>query len=189
MKELSYLKIPCVETFIEIDLTDLIIAEGRIQEVATTNQHKGAELLATFNIAYLNASRFISALEYASEKAEQKVRQIKAIILMDRMKDILAAKGLTNPRTPLGSEDIRTAVYETDPEYVTATEMAFNLKCYLTQFQDKRKAFQMAYDGTKKVMGTGDNNSFTRPNPHLITQLNGDSFHKASEDDFFGNAK
>ena len=197
MNELSVIRVPRADPSLPplvLDLADIYMAMGRKEEVAIVNSHKAPELLSMFNVAYLNASRLINALEYEYQLAEQKVRQIKSIILLDRMKDFLESKGLANARSPLGSEDIRQAVYEQDPEYSRASTVAMNLQCRITQIQDFRKCFQNCYESVKKIMGSDAMGSFSRQNPNLIVPLSGTNNQAPQEplppdDDFFGTAE
>lgn len=204
MNEIPVLRVPRADPALPplvLDLTEIYLALGRKEEVATVNNHKAPELLSLFNVAYLNASRVLNALQYELVVCEHLIRETKAIILLDRMKGILEKSGLANSRNPLGSEDIRQAVYEMDPEYKRATTLAENLGCYITQVTDWRKCFQNAFDSVKKIMGS-ETMSYSRQNPNLIASLsqntpaysgpgtnNRDPQGSPDVDDFFGTAR
>lgn len=200
MSELTVLRVPRADPNLPplvLDLADIYTALGRKDEVAVVNSHKAPELLSTFNIAYLNASRVINVLEYELLQVEALMEQVKSIILLDRMKDILAASGLANPRNPLGSEDIRNAVYVKDPEYSRAKQLAGNLACYIKQISDFRKFFQNSYDSVKKIMGSEPSSAYGRQNPNLVVPLsdnsrpttNNQALSEPADDDFFGTAR
>ena len=206
MSELTVIRVPRCDPNLPplvLDMSEIYVALGRKEEVATVNQHKAPELLSLFNVAYLNASRILNALQYELTLVEHSIREIKAIILMDRMKDILEKAGLANSRNPIGSEDIRNAVFERDPEYKRATTLAENLACYITQVSDFRKFFQNSFDSVKKIMGSEAMGSYGRQNPNLVASLSGSNNQAYSgpttnnqalkeeppEDDFFGTAR
>jgi hypothetical protein len=205
MSELTVIRVPRADPSLPplvLDLSEIYVALGRKDEVATVNSHKAPELLSLFNVAYLNSSRVLNALQYELVLCEHLIREIKAIILMDRMKDILEKAGLANSRNPLGSEDVRQSVYERDPEYKRATTLAENLGCYITQVSDWRKFFQNAFDSVKKIMGSEAMGSYGRQNPNLNVPLshpntpafsgpgtNNQALSEPPEDDFFGTAR
>ncbi len=201
MSELTVIRVPRFDPNLPplvLDLSEIYTAYGRKDEVAIVNSHKAPELLSLFNVAYLNASRVLNALQYELTMVEHGIREIKAIILMDRMKGILESQGLANARNPLGSEDIRQAVYERDPEYKRATLLAENLTCYITQITDFRRFFQNAFDSVKKIMGSEALGSYGRQNPNLVASLSGtdnrpttnnQALQEPPDDDFFGTAR
>lgn len=198
MNELTIIRVPRFDPSLPplvLDLSEIYVAFGRKDEVAIVNAHKAPELLSLFNVAYLNASRLLNALQYELTLVEHEIRKIKAIILMDKMKDILEKEGLANARNPLGSEDIRQAVYERDPDYDRATRIAENLTCYITQMTDFRKFFQNAFDSVKKIMGSEALGSYGRQNPNLVASLSQETkpinqpLQGSPDDDFFGTAR
>jgi len=204
MNDLTVIRVPRADPNLPplvLDMSEIYVALGRKEEVAVVNSHKAPELLSTFNIAFLNCSRLINALEYELGVAEQRIREIKAVILIDRMKDLLEEAGLSNPRNPLGSEDIRQAMYERDPEYKRAFQLADNIKCYIKNLVDMRKFFQNSYDSVKKIMGTDMQSAHARQNPYLAVSLssggnnqppattNNQAQALADDDDFFGTAR
>jgi hypothetical protein len=201
MSELTVIRVPRADPNLPplvLDLAEIYVALGRKDEVAIVNSHKAPELLSLFNIAYLNASRILNALQYELTLVEHSIREIKAIILMDRMKDILEKSGLANSRNPLGSEDIRQAVYERDPDYKRATTLAENIGCYITQVSDFRRFFQNSFDSVKKIMGSEAMGSYSRQNPNLVASLSGSGSNNQTTnnqalqeppDDFFGTAR
>lgn len=152
---------------LELDMTEINMAAGRIQDVAFVNQSRAGELLALFNTAYLNVGRYMALVEYEYEMAEKKAAEIRAVLIIDKIPGILQEKGLATSRNPLGSEDIRLAVMNMDPEYKRAQELIINIRCYLTLLQDTKKAFEMAYNGVKKVMGDSSSNMNRLSNPNL----------------------
>lgn len=200
MSELTVIRVPRVDPALPplvLELGEIYVVLGRGEEVKTVNTHKAPELLALFNKGYLDVSRIINALEYELLQAEDALQSIKSIILLDRMKGILEAKGLATKSSPLGSEDVRNAVYKQDPEYNRAHQLVDNLGCYVKRFSDIRKYFQNSYDSVKKIIGTDGMGSQPRQNPHLNVPssydtrptTNNQALSEPPEDDFFGTAR
>jgi hypothetical protein len=167
---------------LQLDMTSVHIATARIAEIASVNIHKAPELLATFNVAYLDTSRFIALVEYEYAMATSRLAGIKSVILLDRMVDILREKGLSTPKSPLGSEDIRQAVMDADPEYKRVSELTYNLKCYIAMLQDNKKSLEMAYMSIKKIIG--DSSMQNKQNPYLTVDTSGNT-----NDEYFGKVK
>lgn len=200
MDNLTIYNIPRAEAGtgnVRVNLADFYVANSRMEEVKAVNSHKAPELLGFFNKAYLQAARTEAMLEYELTFATTKLNQIKAIILMDRMVNLLAEKGLTTSRNPLGSEDIREAVYNSDPECQHAKVSVDMLASMLKLVREYKKAFEMSYNAVKKIMGDSSIMG-NRPNPNLIvpgreafglpdnTQSNN---QLPADDDFFGTAR
>ena len=166
---------------LQLDMTSVHMATSRIAEIAIVNVHKAPELLATFNVAYLDCSRFIALVEYEHAMAVSRLASIKSVILLDRMVDILREKGLASAKSPTGSEDIRQAVYDADPEYHRVSELIYNLKCYMTMLTDNKKALEMAYMATKKCLN--DTSMQGKQNPYLTVDTSGNT------NDYFGKVE
>lgn len=137
----------------EMEITEIDWAERRIPEVARVNHQRAPELLATFNVAFLVASRVLTQLEYEHLQAKIKLADIKGILLLDKVAAILAAKGLSSERNPAGSEGLRQAVIDTDPEYRQQQEVCNQLACARDLFENKKKGVEMAYTSVKKILG------------------------------------
>lgn len=176
-----------------LDMTSIYGAAARVHEVSIVNNGKAPELLALFNVAYLNVARCIAVVEYEREVAEKRLGEIRAVLLLDKMPELLRKKGLTTDRNPLGSVDMREAVINQDPEYQDMAMLAINLKCHLTLLKEFKSGFEMAYNGVKKVMGDSIG-SQNRANPYLVAPApasNPDNRSEAETDfnDFFGTPR
>jgi len=121
--------------------------------VATANAHKAPELLATFNIAYLDVKDVLLKLECLQIEASKDVNRRKAIVILDEVPKILAAKGLSNSRSPGGSEDQRNAILDTDAEYLAANDRLSLIKAMIKLMEGKLKGVEMAYTSVKKILG------------------------------------
>ena len=136
-----------------IDLTVVYEIENRIQEVAFVTAAKAPELLARFNEAYLYVHKHISLLEYELVRAECAADKLRAVILLDKVPQILEAKGLTSGRSKAGSEDLRNAVLAQDAEYQEALDQAQQIRCIIELLKGKMKGFEMGYTSVKKILG------------------------------------
>lgn len=183
---------------LSLDLTEIRQAERRLGEVAMTNAVRAPELLALYNGAYLMVRRYINLLEYEENVAERRLEEVRAIFIVDKLPELLAAKGLATSRSPLGSEDIRTAFLALDPEYKRMQEMLSTIKAYSALLKTMETGFENAYNSVKKLLGVGTDPT-TRANPNLVQPLyensvtSGMSTHAQSRstatesiEDFFG---
>lgn len=170
--ETQIISIPRVDSSnpLVLDTTQIAYAQERLPEVAYSNQARAPELMALFNMAYLNTTRCLAKLEYELMQAKSRANNVRAILLLDRLPAMLQAKGLASPRSPMGSEDIRQAFLDSDPEYATALELVYNTQCYIAAFEGQKRAFENAYNAVKKMLG--QDTSMQRQNPNLPTTYN-----------------
>lgn len=140
---------------VTLDLTGICKAECRIMEVAVVTPQKAPELLATFNSACLELSRFVTFLESEHIYATRAAARIKGTILLDKVPTILKEKGLSNPKSPAGSEDMRNAILDVDEEYQAALDRVYEMSCYMSLLKGKLKNIEMAYSSVKKILGEG----------------------------------
>jgi hypothetical protein len=153
-----------------LDTTQIVYAQERLPEVAFSNTSRAPELMAVFNMAYLNTTRCLAQLEYELIQAKTRANSIKAVLLLDRLPGMLQAKGLSTARSPLGSEDIRQAFLDSDPEYLAALELTHNTQCYIAALEGQKRAFENAYNAVKKMLG--QDTSTQRQNLNLPTAYN-----------------
>lgn len=169
-----------------LDMTSLRQAELRQQEVAGTNSVRAPELLAVFNRAFLEARRYLARLQYEYDIAERQLSEARAVFLIDKLPELLAAKGLATARSPLGSEDLRQAFLDRDPDYKKYQNLLANIRCYMSLVEVLGDSFENSYNSVKKLVGS-DSSSAYRPNPNLpqpspIADV-------TPSDDFFGTPR
>jgi hypothetical protein len=140
---------------LQIDLANVYKAESRIPEVAFVTPQKAPELLALFIDAYSSLSKHLVALDFERSQAERAANKIRGIIMLDKIPGILAEKGLASSRSPLGSEDVRQAILDTDIEYTTALDKIDALSAGVELIKGKLKSVEMAYTSVKKILGEG----------------------------------
>jgi hypothetical protein len=148
---------------LKLDLKGIMEAEARIEEISILTTVKAPELMSLFNKTYLELSNMIAAVEFEYELSKKHLNKIKAIILIDKIPNIIKEKNLSSGKG-LGSEDIRSAIVDMDPDYEKAQEKTIQLKCILSLLEGKKKSVDMAYTATKKVYG---DNSQYRHSPDL----------------------
>jgi len=152
-------------TKVEFDLTDVSKTEARIVEIAAVTGAKAPELLAAFNRAYLDCSRAMAGLEAEVAGSKRNVMRVKSRLLLDVVPGILAAKGLATAKSPMGSEDLRQAVLDSNDEYLAAQELLSKHECYLELVKGKMKGIEMAFSSVKRIVGetnyNGHKNNFS----------------------------
>jgi hypothetical protein len=127
--------------------------EARIQEVACVTPTKAPELLATFNRCALDLDRLANQLELEHQLAMREAERLKGEILLDRVPNILAEKGLSTPKSPMGSEDMRNAVLSQQKDYQEQLDRADKLKAMTRMIRGKYDAFERAFRSVRTLVG------------------------------------
>lgn len=135
------------------DLTEINTAVSRIVEVSAVNDTKAPELLRTFNVAWIQGQDVANALAAMIVEAKREMERVKGIVVLDKMKTVLATKGLATTKNPLGSEDLRAAVLSQDPEYQESLERVAMLEAMRAIVKTKVDGLEMAYNSVKKILG------------------------------------
>lgn len=148
-----------------LDLTVLYDAERRLPEIANANEHTAPNLLATFNVAYLDAAAMLKRVDVFLGMAERAARQRRSVVLLDVAPAKLEALGLATKRSPAGSEDLRSAVLDADDEYRAALEMVDQVEAIVGLLAEKKRGFEMAY-GSVKSLVRGDSRPYAS-NPNI----------------------
>lgn len=151
-------------------------ARSRIQEIATVNSHKAPELLSMFNRAWLDAGDHLGVLDLCLYEAEKTARQVRSKILLDKVPEILREKGISSARSPGGSEDQRTAILDSDPEYTEACDRVQQVKSLIQLVSDNRDGLEKAYSSVKKILGDGGHRSYGVSSPTVRTSVGELSF-------------
>jgi hypothetical protein len=136
-----------------LPLTKIYETESRIQEVATVNAHKAPELLAAFNIAYLDIRDYIVRLHLCLADAESSANTRKSIVILDIVPQVLRDKGIASARSPGGSEDQREAVLAQDAEYLKRKDRIDIIKAIIELLEGKKIGIEWAYTSVKKILG------------------------------------
>lgn len=141
---------------ITIDLSQILIAEGRQGEVAIVTPMKAPELLALFNGAWRDLHKEVTKLVWERDRAEKEIERRKATVLLDEVPAILKAKGSAS------STDTRKAVIDMDPEYIVRQDIYDQLNAAVEHLKGKLKSFENAYTSTKKLIGEDSHLNYTR---------------------------
>lgn len=171
--EFNTLRVPRALDNVEplvLDMTVVRLAIARIEsgEMGSLTPSRAQEAMAFFNNAYLAASQHAVKLRFELDLAQQRLGQIKSVLMLDKIPEILRAKGLATEKNPLGSESLRQAVIDGDPEYQRVSFIHSVIKTRLQWLVDLKDSFEQAYTGAKKVLG--DTGTFhSRPNSNLTT--------------------
>lgn len=156
---------------IDIKMSVIYLAEQRSDEIAIVNQHRAPELIALFARAYSIATENISIISSEVTSAKNAANKRRAVVILDVVPGYLKDKGLSNARSPGGSEDQRNAVLELDEEYITLRDTMQQLEAYLELMKGKQKHLEYLYMAVRKIIGdsmTLRNNigsNFPSPNP------------------------
>lgn len=151
-------------TPVELNLSKVYATEQRIPEIAFITPHKAPELLARFNEAFLDLVKYIPMVKYELVQAKREANKRRSIVLLDLVPEILKAKGLTNAKSPAGSEDLRRAILETDEEYERLCRQGEKIEAIIELLEGKLKALEWAYTATKKIVGE---NAYSPNNTYL----------------------
>lgn len=149
------LRVPAArsDSLLTFDITDLNKAERRCDEVASVTRVKAPELLSLFSKANAAASRLVVALTKEHSDAIIQLDRIKAEVLLDRAPQKLREKGLITTKSPAGSEELRQAVVNSDPQYVACLEKVSILDAMKRLIAIKAKLFDNSFTAIKKIMG------------------------------------
>jgi hypothetical protein len=138
---------------LRLDLSEIHASLARVEEIKVLTKFKAPELLTVFNKAFIEANKLVNEVELARVTAERTVDRTRARILLDKVPEILKAKGLSTPKSPMGSEDMRQAVLDCDDDYCGAVDALKQIEAALTHLKNYVKAIVFAYESVKKVLG------------------------------------
>jgi len=144
-----------------LDMTEIYKADTRLCELASVTQMKAGELASAFITAWGKASSYRVKVSTQFARAKHRVRQVKAIIVLDKSTDILKAKGLLKTGAPAGSADLREAVVDSDPDYSAAVMRLAEIEAINEMMEIKAERFKMAYFTLNKLIGGHDANKET----------------------------
>lgn len=140
---------------LRLELSEVHLAESRMEEVAFVTPQKAPELLALFTHSYLLCNEMIAKLSYEETRAEKELSRIRSILLIDRVPGLIKEKGLTN------SADIRNALVEADPEYQAAQDKVDFIHATIELMKGKMKSMEMSFSSVKKIID-GENYNMLR---------------------------
>jgi len=169
--ERDLLRIPTSGT--TYDLTEVNRALARMPEISHVTPTTAPELLMSFNKAYLEAEQISAGVELNLAMAARDLDKIHSIVLLDRVPEYLKSKGMSTAKSPMGSEDIRKAIIDADPEYQKACEALDQLKAVSKLVKSKSKGLEMAYSTVKRLVSEQSFNWGGGGNSHPAEQPGG----------------
>lgn len=128
-----------------LDIGEVNRIESRIPEIVRANPMTLTELIVDFNIALSRLSSLVARVELEMRDAERANKEAVAIALLEKVEDILKAKGIKS------SADMREAVVTLDPDVKDSQQRYDILKSVSTFLSHKRSAIELAYYSAKKV--------------------------------------
>lgn len=149
--------------YIKYDMKRVFEAENRIEEISFISNSKAPELLTKFSLAMKDLGEHLADLGYRESVAKRKMRERRAVVVMEVIPAKLAEKKLSNNDTN------REAVIELDPEYSAATDVLNQIEASFVLIREKLRGIESAINSTKKVLDTLP--APWTPNPNLSTPL------------------
>src|ERR1035437_102311 len=152
-------------THLALNMARISQAEHRVDEIVTCNEHKGPELMAFFNKAYIDATDYSNKLAAEIIRAQKLADKRKSVVILDEVPRILKEKGLV----PEGSSRIsgtvsqQEAILTQDPQYQEAVDLVDCLEHYKDLMDRKMDTIEKAYLGVRKILG-GDRMQYVQRN-------------------------
>jgi len=147
-----------LDTNLDLNMTEIAYAEGRLDEIAIVNTHKAPELMSCFIKGYTWCKEHITNLTAELVKAETAANFRKAEIILEEVPRILTEKGITGK----SNADYRDAVIAMDKKHIELMERANHIGMYVEMFKGKLESLDRAYMAVRKILGTGMD--FRNPN-------------------------
>lgn len=132
---------------LELDLGRVREAEARIVEAKTVNPVTYKDLEYTFNEAWRDLKRYLSAVGYQVAMAEKAMEEAKANVFLDRYPEFMAGKPKSHDNA-----DMRKAFLSRDEEYSQALDRFNQLKAVESMLDGKAKSLENVCRYMKKSM-------------------------------------
>ncbi len=133
------------------DMRRVFRAESRLIELSGLTKAKAGELLHCFIQAFDDAKTHLATLRGEHMRSKQKVRSVRAVVVLDKASKVLQEKGLASTRSPAGSEDLRSAVVDSNQDYLDAAEHFAQIEAAVEFMEGKVEVLKMAYFSTNKL--------------------------------------
>lgn len=134
---------------LSMDMGNIREAETRIIEAKTVSPSSYAELEHSYNEAYRDLKKYLSAIGYQIVFAEKILEEAKSDILLDKYPEFLEQKGIKKTQD---NADLRKAFMARDPAYQAALERINQLKALESNFDGKIKVFENVCRYMRKKM-------------------------------------
>lgn len=139
----------------QVEASNMYKALARGVEVGMCTPVKAPELLACFSQAFGEANALLSKLDLQKNLTEEAIRKRRAVLVLDEMADIVAAKGHATAKSPTGTAEIKEAVVDGDEELSKLRQTLIFLKCLESLWSGHRRKFEMDHGAVKRILERG----------------------------------
>jgi len=144
------------------DMEEVYAAENRLEDLASLTPQKAPELLSTVLKACFTLARHAQDLQHLSVLAERESRKRRAILVVDKIPDLLKAKNLSS------NAENREAMIDLDDEYCMAVNKEGVINAALTLVKEKLRILDRTVGAIKAIVHD-TTLVYHRPNPNLST--------------------
>ena len=134
---------------LRMDMSSNREAEQRFIEAKVVNPSTYSDLEHTFNEAYRDLKRYLSAIGYQIVFAEKALEEAKADILLDKYPQYLEEKGIKKTQD---NADLRKAFIARDEQYQACLDRVNQLKALENNFDGKIKVLENVCRYMRKKM-------------------------------------
>jgi hypothetical protein len=124
---------------LSMDMSSIRSAESRIIEAKMVNPATYADLESSYNEAYRDLKRYLSAIGYQIVFTEKALEEVKADIILDKYPLFLEEKGIKKTQD---NADLRKAFMARDPDYQLTLDRLNQLRALESNFDGKIKVFE-----------------------------------------------
>ncbi|RLF66579.1 MAG: hypothetical protein DRN30_01850 [Thermoplasmata archaeon] len=150
INNLSLLEIPRGDAdrgLLQLDMSLIYQAEGRISETRVANPATAAELTATFNEACNTATKYIAWIKYEILRARRNYDLAKATVIIDKLPEEAARMKEAGIKS---NPDFREALISRDAECRQSKDIWDALEATKTFIEAKVKTFERSYWDAKE---------------------------------------
>lgn len=147
-----------------MDMANIRDAESRIIEAKLVNPATYADLEHSYNEAYRDLKRYLSAIGYQIVFAEKALEEAKADILLDSYPQYLVENNIKKTQD---NADLRKAFMARDPNYQACLDRVNQLKALENNFDGKVKVFENVCRYMRKKMDLIIRSGFSGADYHV----------------------
>lgn len=141
---------------IVFDMRDMYEAKGRLVELQAVTKLKAGELLHAFIRAWSDTAKLAKQAERQLTRAKRKLKEVRAVVILDRVPEELTKRGWATTRSPVGSEDIRESIVDSNAEYQKASDRMEQIQATVALLNIEAETFKMAYFSVNKLVDPYD---------------------------------
>ena len=131
---------------LKMEMKNIRVAESRLVEAKTVNPMTYSDLEHTFNEAYRDLKRHISAIGYSLASAQKSLEDAKADVILGTYQEYAKQ----HPKE--ANSDTRNAFLARDPEYTAALDRIAQLKAIESNLDGKIKVMENVCRYMRKQM-------------------------------------